>query len=291
MAPATTSSTTSASGAAAAPRPPATGTSVPRPRSLTAFRASYEHQILLYLRNWRGSLFSNFAQPVLFLLAMGIGLGSYVDKNGSAATGGVPYIQFLAPALLVSTVMQGAASEGTFPVLAGFHWVRRYYAMYATPLTPRAIAFGQLAWGATHAAMVGSIFALVIVLFGAAATPGIVWSVPIGVLTGIAFAAPIAAFMSTQRDTIAWSNIWRFGIVPLFLFSGTFFPIDRLPELIRPVAWLLPLWHGVDLARSLALGTAWEDPLVQLAHVVILGAYAIGGTWAMFVMFRRELEQ
>src|SRR3974377_902915 len=180
MAPATTSPTTSASGAAAAPRPPATGTAVPRPRSLTAFRASYEHQILLYLRNWRGSLFSNFAQPVLFLLAMGIGLGSYVDKNGSAATGGVPYIQFLAPALLVSTVLQGAASEGTvpgvagrprgragegpFPVLAGFHWVRRYYAMYATPLTPRAIAFGQLAWGATHAAMVGSIFALVIVL-------------------------------------------------------------------------------------------------------------------------------
>jgi lipooligosaccharide transport system permease protein len=264
---------------------------VPPPRRSSAYLAAYEHQILLYLRNWRGSLFSNFAQPVLFLLAMGVGLGSYVDKGGSNATGGVPYLQFLAPALLVSSVMQGSAGEGTFPVLAGFHWVRRYHAMYATPLTPAAIAFGQLAWNATHALAVGSIFCLVVVLFGAAATPGIVWSVPIAVLTGIAFSAPIAAFMSTQRDTNAWDTIWRFGITPLFLFSGTFFPVDRLPELVRPIAWLLPLWHGVDLARSAALGTLGQEPLLAAAHVAILLAMAAGGTVAMFVMFRRQLEK
>lgn len=269
----------------------AAGQALTRPSRAATYRAAYEHQILLYLRNWRGSLFSNFAQPVLFLLAMGVGLGTYVDKGGSSATDGVPYIQFLAPALLVSTLMQGASGEGTFPVLAGFHWVRRYIAMYATPLEPDAIAFGQLAWVATHAFMVGAIFCVVIVLFGAAATPGIVWSVPVGVLTGIAFSAPIAAFMSTQRDTNAWNNIWRFGITPLFLFSGTFFPIDRLPELLRPIAWALPLWHGVDLARSLALGTAALDPLVQAIHVVYLSACAIAGTWAMFVMFRRRLAQ
>lgn len=263
----------------------------PGAHRVNGYLVSYEHQFLLYLRNWQGSLFSNFAQPVLFLLAMGVGLGSYVDKGGSGATGGVPYLQFLAPALLVSSVMQGAAGEGTFPVLSGFRWVRRYHAMYATPLSPYAIAFGQLAWTATHALMVGGIFCVVIILFGAAASPGILWSVPIGLLTGVAFSAPIAAFMSTQRDTGAWNNIWRFGITPLFLFSGTFFPIDRLPELIRPVAWLLPLWHGVDLARSLALGTAGEDPLVQIAHVVILAAFAVGGSAAMFVMFRRQLER
>ncbi len=267
-----------------------TAPAIPEPRPSAGYLAAYEHQVLLYLRNWRGSLFSNFAQPALFLLAMGVGLGSYVDKGGANATDGVSYLQFLAPALLVSSVMQGASSEGTFPVLAGFHWVRRYYAMYATPLTPRAIAFGQLAWNATHALMVGSIFCVIIALFGAAATPGIVWSVPIGVLTGMAFSAPIAAFMSTQRDTNAWNNIWRFGITPLFLFSGTFFPIDRLPELLRPIAWLLPLWHGVDLARSAALGTIGQAPLLALAHVAILLAMAVGGTWAMFVMFRRQLE-
>lgn len=274
----------------AAPAVPASPV-VARPRASAGYIAAYEHQLLLYLRNWRGSLFSNFAQPVLFLLAMGVGLGSYVDGNGSGATGGVSYLEFLAPALLVSTVMQGAAGEGTFPVLAGFRWIRRYYAMYATPLTPRAIAFGQLAWNATHALMVGAIFCLVIIAFGAAATPGIVWSIPIGVVTGVAFSAPIAAFMATQRDTNAWNNIWRFGITPLFLFSGTFFPIERLPEMIRWVAWLLPLWHGVDLARATALGTVGQEPLLALAHVAILSAMAIGGTLAMFTMFRRELEK
>ena len=273
------------------PQAPRTGDAVPRPNPLAAIRAAYEHQLVLYLRTWRGSIFGNFAQPVLFLVAMGMGLGSYVDRAGSDAMGGVPYLQFLAPALLASTVMQGAVFEATFPVLAGFTWIRRYHAMYATPLTPFAIAFGQLAWIATRATLVGAIFVVVVVLFGAAATPGIILAVPVGTLTAVAFAGPIAAFMATQRDVTAFNSIWRFGITPLFLFSGTFFPIDRLPEAIQPAAWLLPLWHGVDLARALSLGTVLDDPLRHLAHVLILGACAAGGVFAMFVMFRRRLER
>ncbi len=268
-----------------------TGSGVPRRHALDGARAAYEHQLLLYLRTWRGSIFGNFAQPVLFLLAMGVGLGSFVDRAGSGAMGGVPYLQFLAPALLASSVMQGSVFEATFPVLAGFRWVKRYHAMYATPLTPYAIAFGQLAWIVTRATLVGSIFALVVIAFGAARTPGILLAVPVGTLTAVAFAAPIAAFMSTQRDTSAFNAIWRFGITPLFLFSGTFFPIEQLPDPIRPIAWLLPLWHGVDLARALSLGTLGDHPLVQLAHLAILGGAALGGSIAMFVMFRREFER
>ena len=270
---------------------PATGEGVPRQSGRRAALVAYEHMWLLYRRTWRGSIFGSFAQPVLFLVAMGIGLGGYVDASNNAAMGGVPYTVFLAPALLVSTVMQGAAFEGTFQVLGGFRWTRRYHAMYSTPLTPDAIAFGQLAWSATRLTLVGAIFCAVIVAFGAAGSPGIVWSIPVGTLTGIAFAAPIAAYMSTQRDTTAFNAIWRFGITPLFLFSGTFFPIDQLPEAIRWLAWLLPLWHGVDLARSLSLGTVSEEPLVQLAHLLILTAFAVGGTVAMFVMYRRQLTK
>ncbi|HYO44074.1 MAG TPA: ABC transporter permease [Candidatus Limnocylindrales bacterium] len=256
-----------------------------------AVLAAYEHQWLLYARTWRGSIFGNFAQPVLFLVAMGMGLGSFVDAGtGGEALGGVPYLQFLAPALLVSTVMQGSVFEATFPILAGFHWIRRFHAMYATPLTPFAIAFGQLLWIGTRATLVAAIFAIVIVLFGAAATPGIVLAIPVGTLTALAFAGPIAAFMSSQRDTSAFNSIWRFGITPLFLFSGTFFPISQLPEIIQPIAWLLPLWHGVDLARALTLGTVMDDPLLHLAHLAILGTAAVGGVIAMFVMFRRRLE-
>jgi lipooligosaccharide transport system permease protein len=264
---------------------------LPRVSAWRSARAAYEHAWLLYRRTWRGSIFGNFAQPVLFLVAMGIGLGSYVDAGGGdAALGGVPYLQWLAPALLVSTVMQGSVFEATFPILAGFHWVRRFHAMYATPLSPYAIAFGQLAWITTRATLVGAIFAVVIVLFGAAATPGIALTVPVGTLTALAFAGPIAAYMSTQRDTSSFNSIWRFGITPLFLFSGTFFPITTLPEPLQLVAWILPLWHGVDLGRALALGTAGEQPLLMLAHLVILLAFAITGLLLTFRAFRRRLE-
>jgi lipooligosaccharide transport system permease protein len=264
---------------------------VPATTTRQALVAAYEHQLLLYLRTWRGSIFGSFAQPVLFLVAMGMGLGSFVDRGGAGALGGVPYLQFLAPALLVSTVMQGSVFAATFPVMDGFHWSRRYHAMYATPLSPYAIAFGQMAWIATRATLVAAIFILMVVLLGAAATPGVILAVPVGTLTGLAFAGPIAAFMSTQRDTTAFNSIWRFGITPLFLFSGTFFPISQLPDLLQPVAWALPLWHGVDLARALSLGTVMDNPLLHLAHLGILLTGAIGGTAATFVMFRRRLER
>ena len=271
--------------------PPPPSAAPAHPGMWRSTMATYEHLALLYVRTWRGSIFGSFAQPVLFLLAMGVGLGSFVDAgSGGSALGGVSYLQFLAPALLASTVMQGAAFESTFPVIGGFRWVRRYHAMYATPITPAAIAAGQIAWIATRATMVGGIFALVIVLFGAARSPLIVLAVPVGTLTALAFAGPIAAYMTTQRDTTSFNAIWRFGITPLFLFSGTFFPIDRLPEQIQPVAWLLPLWHGADLARALSLGTVGDDPLLHLAHLGILLAIAVAGIWAMFVMFERQLR-
>jgi lipooligosaccharide transport system permease protein len=271
---------------------PLRGGAPPARPTWRAALATYEHAWLLYRRTWRGSIFGNFAQPVLFLVAMGIGLGSFVDAGtGNQALGGVPYLQWLAPALLVSTVMQGSVFEATFPVLAGFHWVRRFHAMYATPLTPHAIAAGQLAWIVTRATLVGATFMVVVVLFGAAATPGILLTVPVGALTALAFAGPIAAYMSSQRDTTAFNSIWRFGITPLFLFSGTFFPIEQLPEQIRWIAWILPLWHGVDLGRSCALGTVMDDPAVQLAHLVILSTFAIGGVIATFIAFRRRLER
>ncbi len=274
-----------------APRHQPTGDAVPPRRALDGARAAYAHQVLLYRRTWRGSIFGNFAQPALFLLAMGVGLGTYVDRANSASMGGVSYLEFLAPALLASSVMQGSVFEATFPVLGGFHWIRRYHAMYATPLSPYAIAFGQLAWIATRATLVGAIFALVVILFRAAPTAGILLAVPVGTLTALAFAAPIAAFMTTQRDTAAFSNIWRFGITPLFLFSGTFFPIEQLPEQVRWVAWLLPLWHGVDVCRALSLGTFTQQLPLMIAHLVILGTAAVLGTIAMFVMFRRQLER
>jgi len=253
--------------------------------------AAFEHEWLLYRRTWRGTLFGNFLTPVLFLLAMGIGLGTYVDDTASAALGGVTYLQFLAPGLLAGTLMQTASFESSFPVLSGFNWTRRYHAMHAAPLSPLAIALGHLAWTVARLAFVGSVFVLVMALFGAAASPLVVLAVPAAVLTGMAFATPITALMATQKNPDRFFYLFRFAITPLFLFSGTFFPIDQLPEVIRPIAWLSPLWHGVDLSRALALGTLAEAPLLNLAHVAVLSAIALAGALAAVRMYARRLER
>jgi lipooligosaccharide transport system permease protein len=242
-----------------------------------------ELRAMQYRRTFRASIISSFLNPVLFLLAMGVGLGTYVDRSGTAtqALGGLTYLQFLAPGLLAATAMQSAAFESTFPIMAGLTWQRVFHAMYATPISPRDIVLGNLTWIAIRLTMIATIFAIVMSVFGAAASPLIVLGIPAAVLTGMAFATPIAAFSATQRTPEKFNAVFRFGITPLFLFSGTFFPISNLPAAIQPIAWLSPLWHGVELSRALALGTIGQAPLPALAHVAVLVAIAVAGTvWA-----------
>src|SRR6185369_13344011 len=140
---------------------------------------------------------------------------------------------------------------------------------------------GNLVWIAFRLTMIATIFTIVMALFGAAASPLIVLGIPAAVLTGMAFSTPIAAFSATQRTPEKFHAVFRFGITPLFLFSGTFFPLSNLPEVIRPIAWLSPLWHGVELSRGLALGTIGQDPVLAIAHVAILVVIVVAGSvWA-----------
>ena len=210
--------------------------------------------------------------------AMGLGLGGYVDGSGGGteALGGLSYLEFLAPGLLAAAAMQSAAFEATFPIMGGLVWARTFHAMYATPIEPRDVAIGNLVWIGFRLTLIAVVFCAVIALFGAARSPLLVLAIPAAVLTGLAFAAPIAAFSATQRTPEKFNAVFRFGITPLFLFSGTFFPIESLPAFLQPVAWLSPLWHGVALTRGLALGTA--EPLGALVHVVVLLAIFVAGT-------------
>jgi lipooligosaccharide transport system permease protein len=239
----------------------------------------YEHRYLQYRRTYRSTIFTSFLSPVLFLTAMGIGLGSYVSDSASTSLGGVPYLVFLAPGLLAATAMQTAAFESTFQIMAGLVWNKVFHAMYATPISPRDIALGQLAWTATRLTLVTTIFTIVIVLFGAAQSPLIVLAIPASVLTGMAFAGPLAAFAATQSTPDRFSTIFRFGITPLFLFSGTFFPLSSLPSVLQGLAWLTPLFHGVALTRGLSLGTIVNDPLAAIVHVVYLVTLTAIGAW------------
>ncbi|MFL5676919.1 MAG: ABC transporter permease [Chloroflexota bacterium] len=262
-------------------------TSLARSTSGTAISRVFEHRFLSYRRTFRASIFSSFLSPVMFLAAMGIGLGAYVSDP--SAIGGVPYIVFLAPGLLAATAMQSASFESMFPIMGGLEWSRVFHGMYATPITARDIALGNLAWISARLTMICAIFTLVIVLFGAAESPLIVFAIPAAVLTGLSFAGPIAAFSATQKTPNRFTTIFRFGITPMFLFSGTFFPISSLPAALQAFAWLTPLFHGVALTRGLSLGTAADDPLAMLIHVAYLATLSLVGAYLMIRTIGRRL--
>lgn len=247
----------------------------------------FEHRYLTYRRTFRASVFSSFLSPVLFLTAMGLGLGAYVSDP--TALDGVPYLVFLAPGLLAATAMQSASFEATFPIMGGLVWSRIFHAMYATPISPRDIALGNLAWIAARLLLISTIFTIVIVAFGAAESPLIVLAIPAAVLTGMAFAGPIAAFAATQKTPVRFSAIFRFGITPLFLFSGTFFPISSLPAFLQVFAWFTPLFHGVALTRGLSLGTIADEPVAAAIHVTYLTTFAVVGAWLTIRTISRRL--
>lgn len=239
-----------------------------------------EHRALQYRRTYRASIFSSFGVPLLFLTAMGLGLGGFVDANPDPTLEGLTYLQFLAPGLLAATVMQAASFEASFPILGGVQWNKIFHAMYATPIQPRDVAYGNIAWIAIRLTLIATVFGIVIVGFGASRSPLLVLAIPVAVLTGLAFATPIAAFSATQRTPDRFAAIFRFGITPLFLFSGTFYPIENLPSLLQPVAWISPLWHGVDACRMLMLDTVGRDPALFVAHLVVLVAIVLVGSLA-----------
>lgn len=248
-------------------------------RPMSGIGRVFEHRFVIYKRTFRASLFSSFLTPVLFLTAMGLGLGGYVDQSTDAALGGVSYLAFLAPGLLVATCMQAGAFEATFPIMAGLVWSRVYHAMFATPITPRDIALGNITWFGARLLLIAAVFTVVIVAFGAATSPLILLAIPVAALTGLGFATPIAAFAATQRTPERFAAIFRFGIMPLFLFSGTFYPIESLPTFVQPLAWLTPLYHGVVLARGLSLGTFGVSPTIEMAliHLAILVGFTVVG--------------
>lgn len=246
-----------------------------------------ERNGLVYRHVWRGTLFSSFLQPTLFLLAMGVGLGSFVDSGGAPLPGGVPFLHFLAPGLLAAACMQTASFESSFPVISKMTWQRNYEAINTTPVGIAALVVGELTWIAVRVTTVAAAFMLVIAAFGVPRSPLALLAVPAAVLTGLAFSAPIAAYAGTVEHTNSFNAVFRFGITPLFLFSGVFFPLSRLPEPLQVLAWATPLFHGVELVRGLTLDSI--DSPAWIAHVLYLVVLTTIGAAAAVRTFGRRL--
>lgn len=265
-------------------------------RVLTGWRAALrvvEGLWTWYRHNWRATVVSSVLQPLLYLVAFGFGFGSLIDISPRAvqATGGVPYLVYLAPALLVVGAVQTATFESTYPIFSSFKWQRTYWGVTATPITPGQLAGGQLLWIALRLTLSGAAYLLVIALFGAVHGPGVLVALVFAVLCGMAFSAPLVAFSAAQEnEATVFTAVVRFVVLPMTLFSGTFFPISRLPGLVQPLAWISPLWHGTQLVRGAALGTLHPWPTAA-GHITYLTAWLVVGAlltrWRFLVRLTR----
>jgi lipooligosaccharide transport system permease protein len=262
-------------------RPPA----VPgRPPTSELVLRAFAFWITQYRRTWRGTAISTVLEPVGFLAAMGVGLGALVNQHhGTSSVAGGGYLEFIAPGLLAASAMQAASFESTYPVMGAIKWNKQYHAMLATPLRVVDALAGHLLFVLMRLTITCLVFLGVMLAFGAVESPWAFAALPVAVLTGMAYATPIFAFAATRENDSGFAMLFRFGIVPMFLFSGTFFPVSQLPGWMQPVAWAVPLWHGVDLCRVLVFGTAtWGPALLHVGYLALWVAVSFVVALRMF---------
>jgi lipooligosaccharide transport system permease protein len=260
----------------------------PAPSTIAMVGRAFAYWLAQYRRTYRGTVFTTFLEPLGFLAAIGLGLGTLVDNgSGPADLAGVGYLAFIAPGLLAATAMQAAAFESTYPVMGSIKWHRTYHAQLATPLRVVDLLAGHLLFVLLRLVISVTVFLGVMAAFGAIGSSWAVLALPVAVLTGMAHATPIFAFAAAQENDAGFAMLFRFGIVPMFLFSGTFFPVSQLPDILEPVAWVTPLWHGVSLCRDLSLGHPHLGS--ALLHLAVPAVWTVAGFLLARRVFHRRL--
>ncbi len=249
-----------------------------------------ERRIFAMKAYWTSILGFGVLTPIFYLIAMGMGLGALVDASAGGIAG-VGYLQFVAPGLCVSSVVMEATAEMTFPVMAGFKWQRIYFGIQATPVTPTQMALGEtLAVGLRMVAQ-ALIFWLVLVAFGASSSPTSWLMVPIAALAALAFGTPLMAYSATlENEGFQFAFIQRFIVMPMFLFAGTFYPLESMPAALQWIGWISPMWHGTQLARVVSLGLAVPGWLV-VVHIAFLVVFALAGLVVAVGNFERRLTR
>jgi lipooligosaccharide transport system permease protein len=247
----------------------------------------WERNWKLHSFYWRSDLFGAVVQPLLYLMGMGLGVGALVDARSGGILGEVSYLAFVAPAIMAAAAMNVAAQESVWPLMDGFKWSNAYRAMCATPITAAQVAGGTLLWHATKATISVTGVGAVLMLFPATRTVGVLAAIPAGILTGLTYAMAISAWTATRESDVSFPVILRFIILPMFLFSGVFFPVDQLPGPLQTMAWAIPLWHGVELTRGAVIGGL--DTGRAMIHLVVLLACTIAGSLACIATFTRRL--
>jgi len=264
------------------------------PGALAGAGRLLDYWVIVYRRTWRGSLVSSFLTPLLYVVALGVLLGGFIAADPVRLEGAPTYLAFVVPGMLAAQAMTLGIGEVTYPVMAMVKWQRTYFGMVATPLRPADLVLAHLAFTGFRVVSASAVFCLVMVPFGVwGSWWGVLLALPVQLLLGMAFAAPIFGYAAGARDESMFSLIFRLGMIPMFLFSGAFFPVANLSTPLEALARVTPLWHGVDLTRMLTLGTldSGADLLLTVVHVVYLAGFAaLGWWWAVRRLGRRLIS-
>ena len=223
---------------------------------------------LVFWRAWKASFILSVLSPVMFLSAMGLGLGSMVDEGRTFD--GASYLAFFATGILASSAMQSGVFIATYPVMSRITWQRNYEAMLASPLSVRDVFLGELGWAGVSLAQLAVPFFAVMAVMGIFDSWTHALAIPVAIIVGLACCAPVMAFTATLHTDEAYTWLFRFVVTPLFLLSGTFFPIQELPAWGQVIAYATPLFHGVELIRQLTIYDLELSALWHLAYLLVL---------------------
>jgi lipooligosaccharide transport system permease protein len=230
------------------------------------------------------------ANPVLYLVSIGLGVGAYIDENtGGMGVDGVSYITFLAPALLATAAIQGAIDESVYPTLEGFKWNKIFFSMNSTPLSGNHIAMGVFLNSLIRVIFTAVIYWFVMLAFGVLESPRAWLAIFTAVMAGAAFGALMQALAGMlENEDIFFTVLQRFVIMPLFLFSGTFYPLTNMPIFLQWIGWISPLWHATELGRWLTYGHEISS-LMLYTHFIFLNSLLLFGVIASRRIFTRRL--
>jgi len=258
-----------------------------RMTALTGIARQVDYWAAVVRRTWRGTFISSFVAPLLYVVAMGVLLGGFIDADPATMEGATSYLAFIVPGLVATHAMQIAVEETTYPVMGALKWQKVYYAQQATPLRIVDLVNGHLTFVLYRVASASAVFMVVLAPFGVFESwwgPFVAW---IGqVLVGMAFGTVVYAIATRATSDQVFAVIFRLGVIPLTLFSGAFFPISNLGPVLEWVARLTPLWHGVNLSRMFSLDHV-DWPLAGVNLAVLLVVTAVGWRFAVTGLTKR----
>ena len=234
----------------------------------------------------------DIGNPLFYLIAVGIGIGVLVENHsGTSGTGGIKYIAFIAPALLANSAITGVMDECVFPVIEGFKWRKLFYAQNATPITGKQIAIGVYLAAVSRAVFSVVVYYLLLLAFNIVDFGISILIIPIAIMAGGSFGAVMMYFAARiEKEEYFFNVIGRLVIMPMFLFSGTFFPLSLMPIYLQPIGWISPLWHATELGREAAFDYG-ISPLMIAIHLIFLSTMAVTGLVLSIRQFERKLAK